>query len=171
MSTVRSLQWFRREWLQGGAGGGRERERKREPAGNPRISAGSLSVFRPQIRPSVGFSRIRLDLSNPRTYTGVGSTYLAGSDRRPSRDPVARPVPADSPDPVARPVPVDRLDAVDVRLQSPAGERKKNEESFEREIDGFLLPLEWWVLKRKKQAKKKKGVTDGFKKKPSITCM
>jgi len=39
-------------------GWGRERERKRESAGNPRISAGSLSVFLPQIQPRVGFGQI-----------------------------------------------------------------------------------------------------------------
>jgi hypothetical protein len=59
------------------ARGGRERERKREPAGNPRILARSLSVFQPQIQPSVGFGRIR-----PKTFARSRRTSRS---HRPSR--------------------------------------------------------------------------------------
>jgi hypothetical protein len=45
------------------------------------IKAGSLCVFWPQIRPSVGFGRILPDLSNPRMYTGVRSTDPAENHR------------------------------------------------------------------------------------------
>jgi hypothetical protein len=85
----------------------------------------------------------RPDLSNPRTYTGVRSTDPAGSSRKPSRELVARPFPADRPD------------AVDVRLQSKAGERKKNEEALR----------ERWVsdMKRKKETTGKER-TMSFKK-------
>jgi hypothetical protein len=61
------------------ARGGRERERKREPARNPHIPAGSLFVFRLEIWLSVGFGRIRPDLSNPPTHIDVGLTVSAGS--------------------------------------------------------------------------------------------
>jgi hypothetical protein len=111
--------------------GGRERERK-----------GWISLCILATDPAErGF---RPDLSNPRTYTGVRSTDPAGSGRKPSREPISGPVPADRPD------------AVDVRLQSKAGERKKNEEALR----------EGWVsdMKRKKETTGKER-TMGFKKK------
>jgi hypothetical protein len=93
-------------------------ERKRE---EERI--GRISLFIPATDPAeCGF---RPDLSNPRTYTDVGLTYPTRSGRKPSRDLVAHPVPADRPD------------AIDVRLQSSAEERKKNKESSEREMGFF----------------------------------
>jgi hypothetical protein len=146
------------------AGGGREREWK-----------GRISLCIPATDPAErGF---RPNLSNPSTYIGVRSTDPAGSDRKPSREPVARPVPVDRPDPVACPVPADRPDAVDVRLQLKAKERKKNEVALrERWVSDMKRKKEQekkerWVLKRKKNRKrkekkkrkqKKKNVTDGF---------
>jgi hypothetical protein len=76
----------------------------------------------------------------------------ARSGRKPSREPAARPVPADCPDPVARPVPADRPDAVDVRLQSKAGSGKKNEEA-QREM-GFRHD--------RRGRNKQTGITSGF---------
>jgi hypothetical protein len=124
-------------------GGGRERERK-----------GWVSLCIPATDPAErGF---RPDPAGSVKPTHVHRRTFNRSGRKPSREPVTRPVPADRPDPVGRPVPADRPDAVDVRLQSKAGERKKNEEALR----------ERWVsdMKRKKETtgkeKKKKKKTE-----------
>jgi hypothetical protein len=63
------------------------RQTQSKPKKQTKFVRQTLSVFRPQIRPSVGFGWIRPDLSNPRTYTGLVSTDPAGSCRKSSRFP------------------------------------------------------------------------------------
>jgi len=122
-------------------GGERERERKRELSENSRIPAGSLSVFWPQIRPSVGFGRIRPDLSNPRTYTGVGLT-----------DPVENQLSTYSHE---FPSSYSSRPSRSRHPSSIAGRRKEEERSREREREsskrdrerwGFVLKSELMVL-------------------------
>lgn len=96
-------------------------------------------------------------------YTGVRSIDLAGSGRKLSREHVARPVPADRPDPVAS---ADCPDAVDVRLQSKAGERKKNEEALrERWVSDMMRKKETTGKERTMGFKKKKTGKEKKKKK------
>jgi len=67
------------------------------------------------------------DLSLYSSHRSSRAWVSAGSGRKPSRDPVARPVLTDRPDLVARPILANPPDPVDVRLQSPVGEGKKND--------------------------------------------
>jgi hypothetical protein len=69
-------------------------------------------------------------------------------------------------EPVARPVLADGPNAVDVRLQSKAGERKKNEEALrERWVSDMKRKKETTGKEKKKKKnrkRKKKNVTDGL---------
>jgi hypothetical protein len=78
-----------------------ERQREEERIGRKPTYFGRISLCIPGTDPAErGF---RPDLSNPCTYTGVGSTNPAGSGRKLSRYPVACPILADHPDPIAHP--------------------------------------------------------------------
>jgi len=141
---------------------GGEKERGRE-------SRSEIHVFQPDLSLYSGHRSGRAWVSARSVKpTHVHRHTFDRFGRKPSRDPAARPVPADRPD------------AIDVHLQSLAEERKKNEENFGRERWVFSEKnaeeernsrkrKERWVLKRKKQEKKrKKNVIDGLRKKPSL---